>query len=68
MTISEVMGMDSDVISMQDYFCFSTTRDRRSGRVRGIFRSTGVRPHFAQRLAATGCQLRPSLFESKMEV
>jgi len=39
-----------------------------SGRVCGLFRSTGIRPQFAQRLATVGDQLPPSLFESRMEV
>ena len=68
MTVSEVMGMDSDTISMQDIFVFEQQGIDESGRVRGIFRSTGVRPQFAQRLAAAGCQLPPTLFQSRMEV
>jgi pilus assembly protein CpaF len=68
MTISEVLGLDSDVISMQDIFVFEQHGIDENGRVRGIFRSTSVRPQFAQRLAIAGCQLPPSLFESRMEV
>jgi pilus assembly protein CpaF len=68
MTISEVLGMESDVISMQDIFVFDQQGIDESGRVRGVFRSTGARPQFAQRLAAAGCQLPRSLFESSMQV
>jgi pilus assembly protein CpaF len=68
MTISEVMGIESDVISMQDIFVFKQQGIDKSGRMPGLFRSTGVRPQFAQRLAAAGCQLPPSLFESMMQV
>jgi pilus assembly protein CpaF len=68
MTISEVLGMESDVISMRDIFVFDQRGVDESGRVRGLFRSTGVRPQFAQRLMAAGCRLPPSLFESRMEV
>jgi len=39
-----------------------------SGKVRGMFHATGVRPKFAERLATAGCRLRPALFESKLEV
>jgi pilus assembly protein CpaF len=39
-----------------------------SGRVRGTYKATGVRPRFSERLAAAGCRLRPALFESRMEV
>ena len=34
----------------------------------GVFRATGVRPQFADRLATSGARLRPALFESKTEV
>jgi pilus assembly protein CpaF len=68
MTISEVTGMDTDVISMQDIFVFDRRGPDESGKVHGLFRATGIRPKFAERLAAAGCRLRPALFESRMEV
>jgi len=68
MTISEVTGMDTDVISMQDIFVFDRRGPDESGKVHGIFRATGIRPQFADRLASAGCRLRPALFESQMEV
>jgi hypothetical protein len=33
-----------------------------------MFRATGVRPQFAERLATSGARLRPALFETKAEV
>src|SRR5579862_8434863 len=39
-----------------------------NGRVRGAFKATGTRPHFAERLATAGARLRPALFESRSEV
>jgi len=68
LTISEITGMESDIISMQDVFVFDRVGIDDSGHVRGTFRSTGIRPHFAERLATAGCRLRPALFDSKMEV
>jgi len=68
LTISEITGMESDVISMQDVFVFDRAGIDESGRVRGVFRATGIHPHFAERLATAGCRLRPALFDSKMEV
>ena len=68
MTISEVIGMDSDVISMQDILVLNQQGIDETGRVRGVFCSTGVPLRFAQRLAAAGCQLPPCLFESRMEM
>jgi pilus assembly protein CpaF len=68
LTISEVIGMDGDMISMQDIFVFERTGVDESGKVRGVFHSTGLPPHFAERLATAGCRLSPALFESRMEV
>ena len=67
-TISEVSGMNGDVIAMQDIFIFERHGIDESGKVKGTFRATGVRPKFADRLATGGCRLRPALFESLMEV
>jgi pilus assembly protein CpaF len=67
-TISEITGMDDQSIAMQDIFSFDRTGIDESGKVRGMFRATGVRPQFAERLATGGARLRPALFESKAEV
>jgi pilus assembly protein CpaF len=53
---------------MQDIFVFDRTGIDEAGRVRGSFRSTGIRPRFAERLATAGCRLPASIFESRMEV
>jgi pilus assembly protein CpaF len=67
-SISEVTGMENDLIAMQDIFVFDRRGIDESGKVRGMFRATGVRPAFAERLATSGARLRPALFESKMEI
>ena len=67
-TISEITGMESDIITMQDIFVFERHGIDESGKVRGMFKASGVRPKFAERLAASGCRLRPGLFDSRMEV
>ena len=67
-TVSEITGMDGDLIGMQDIFSFDRTGTDESGKVRGVFRATGVRPQFADRLATSGARLRPALFESRTEV
>ncbi len=66
--ISEITGMDEESIAMQDIFLFERTGIDESGKVRGMFRATGIRPSFADRLATSGARLRPALFESKAEV
>ena len=67
-TVSEVTGMEGDVICMQDIFVFERLGIDENGKVRGMFRATGIRPKFADRLATAGCRLRPALFESRIEV
>src|SRR5450432_3169335 len=67
-TISEVTGMEGDIISLQDIFVFERRGMDENGRVRGTFTPSGIRPMFAERLAAAGYRLRPGLFEARMEV
>ncbi|PYX56685.1 MAG: pilus assembly protein CpaF [Acidobacteria bacterium] len=67
-TVSEITGMDRDLIAMQDIFEFERQSVDENGKVRGIFRATGTRPQFADRLATAGARLRPALFEAKVEV
>jgi pilus assembly protein CpaF len=67
-SVSEVTGLDAESITMQDIFVFERRGLDESGKVRGTFRATGVRPLFADRLATGGARLRPALFESKTEI
>jgi pilus assembly protein CpaF len=67
-TISEVTGVEGEVIMMQDIFVFERKAIDETGKVRGSFHATGIRPKFAERLATGGCRLRPALFESSMEI
>jgi pilus assembly protein CpaF len=67
-TVSEVCGMDGDSVAIQDIFEFDRTGIDESGKVRGSFRASGLRPHFAERLAIAGARLRPALFESRTEI
>jgi pilus assembly protein CpaF len=68
LTISEITGMEGELISMQDIFVFERKGVDETGRVRGVFRATGIRPRFAERLATAGCRLKPAIFESRVEV
>jgi pilus assembly protein CpaF len=67
-TVSEITGMDQESIAMQDIFSFDRTGTDESGKIRGVFRATGIRPQFCERLATSGTRLRPELFESRTEV
>jgi pilus assembly protein CpaF len=68
MTVSEVLGMQGDMIELQDVFVFERTGIDESGRVRGMFRGTGLRPRFADRLTTAGCRLDPAIYEARLEV
>ena len=68
MTVSEITGMEGDLIAMQDIFVFERQGMDEDGRIRGAFRATGNRPTFADRLAMAGFRLRPGLFEARLEV
>jgi pilus assembly protein CpaF len=61
--VSEITGMEQDVITMQDIFVFDRTGLTREGRVAGRFRATGVRPKCAERLATMGIHLPIDMFE-----
>jgi pilus assembly protein CpaF len=67
-SISEVTGMEGEVISMQDIFVFERSGIDEAGKVKGVFRATGIRPRLAERLATSGCHLRAAIFDSRMEV
>jgi pilus assembly protein CpaF len=62
MTIAEIVGMEGDVITMQDIFVFEREGTTEDGQVIGRFRSTGIRPRFAERLKAYGIPLPASMF------
>jgi pilus assembly protein CpaF len=67
-TISEINGMDGDSLVMSDLFEFQRTGLDESGKVHGVFRATGIKPQFADRLATAGAKLRSELFESEVTV
>jgi pilus assembly protein CpaF len=52
--ISEVAGLEGEVIVTQDLFTFEYQGEHRDGSMRGAYRSTGVRPAFIERLAYYG--------------
>jgi pilus assembly protein CpaF len=61
--IAEIMGLEGDVITMQDIFLFRKRGIRDNGDVMGEFMPSGVRPRFAERLAVAGIHLPISMFE-----
>jgi pilus assembly protein CpaF len=61
--ISELTGMEGEVITMQDIFLFERTGIGPDGKVLGRFRATGIRPKCSDRLASAGVHLPMDMFE-----
>jgi pilus assembly protein CpaF len=64
--ITEVMGMEQDMVIMQDVFRFRQLGIDQNGRAYGQFESTGVRPSFVGRLEAAGIKLPSNLFSERV--
>jgi pilus assembly protein CpaF len=62
MNISEVVGMEGEVITMQEVFLYDRQGISEDGQVIGRFRPTGIRPKFADRLKAYGITLPATMF------
>jgi pilus assembly protein CpaF len=61
--ISEITGMEGEVITMQEIFVFERTGISPEGRVVGRFRATGIRPKCNDRITASGLQLPMDMFD-----
>jgi pilus assembly protein CpaF len=66
--ITECVGMEGDQVTMQDIFVFDKTGVTDQGRVTGVFRSTGIRPGFCDRLRAAGAPIPASVFQTVVEI
>jgi pilus assembly protein CpaF len=67
-SISEITGMEGEVITMQEIFLFEKMGITQDGKVIGRFRATGVRPKCCERLKTAGIHLPADLFEGVTEV
>ena len=67
-SVSEITGMEGDIITMQEIFAFEKLGVGQDGKVLGRFRATGVRPKVSERLRAAGVHLPSDMFEGVMEV
>ena len=66
--LSEITGMDEDVVSMQDIFVFEKQGVTETGHVIGSFAATGIRPRLAEKLKMSGIALPAALFEHVLQV
>ena len=64
--ISEITGMEGDVISMHDLFVFKQTGLDDQRRAQGYFYANGIRPHCLERLEVTGAKLPLEMFERRI--
>jgi pilus assembly protein CpaF len=67
-SVSEITGMEGDIITMQEIFMFEKLGVTQEGKVIGRFRATGVRPKMCERLRACGINLPADMFEGVMEI
>src|SRR4029077_6998355 len=64
--IVEVMGMEQDIIIMQEVFRFKQLGIDQNGRAFGQFEATGVRPTFVSRLEAAGIKFPTHLSQDRV--
>jgi pilus assembly protein CpaF len=63
--ISEITGMEGPIITMQDLFMFDRQGYDENGRVKGLFRPTGIRPKFTEKLLGAGIRLPMDMFSAE---
>ena len=64
MQVSEIVGMEGDIITMQDIFVYEREGVADNDKVLGRFRATGIRPRFSDRLKSYGIDLSSLLFSN----
>jgi pilus assembly protein CpaF len=60
--ITEIVGMEGEIVTTQDIFRFEQTGTSKTGQILGDLRPTGIRPHFTQKLEISGTKLRNEIF------
>lgn len=63
MSLSEITGLEGEVISMHEIFRFVRRRTGRDGSIEGAFTATGIRPRFAQDFDSRGIDVAADMFE-----
>ena len=64
MSISEIVGMEGDIVTMQEIFMFERQGIDENGKVLGQFKATGIRPRFAEKLSTCGIELPTAMFSN----
>ncbi len=66
--LTEITGMDEDVVSMQDVFLFERRGIGLNGRVLGRFQATGFVPRFTEKIKSSGISVSPSVLDLSVDV
>jgi pilus assembly protein CpaF len=66
--VTEVVGMEGSIVSLQDIFTFEKLGLTETGKVVGRFIATGIRPKFSEKLIGQGIQLPADLFTEELRV
>ena len=61
-SIQEISGMEGDIITTQEIFCFRRTGTNHDGSVQGVFTATGIRPKAADKIRTFGFSLSDGIF------
>jgi pilus assembly protein CpaF len=62
--VTEIIGMEGEIITMQDIFKFTRTGVGPKGEVLGAFKPTGIRPRCSERLESYGFRLPANMFDN----
>jgi pilus assembly protein CpaF len=68
MSITEVTGMEGEIVTLQDLFVFEKHGLDENNKVRGRFASTGIRPKFYEKLQAAGMELPAAIFDESVPI
>ena len=63
-SITEVLGMEGDVITLQDIYTYEAEGFDTSGKLKGQFKATGIRPQFIDKLKNNGVGIRDDWFSN----
>ncbi len=67
-SITEITGMEENIVSMQEIFTFTRKGISSEGKVLGAFTPTRIRPRFMERIKLAGITISPNAFETSMEI
>jgi pilus assembly protein CpaF len=62
-SIQEIIGMEGDMITTQEIYCYKRTGTNPDGTVQGVFSATGVRPNVSEKIRTYGIRLSEGMFD-----